>query len=475
MKPTACPECGREQNLGAGGSTQSDLGLDCASCLAVARGATLKLSQSASAGSDKTLRSMRSDSFAVAEIDLAELLEGKSFAGYHVERLLGRGGMAWVFLAQHRDLRRPCALKLLCPSQQASDVKAIDEFLDEARSAAAIVHPHVVTVHNVGIFDERPFVELEFVSGETLSASIGQRSMPHEVVIETVAQAVAGLVAAHELGFVHRDFKPSNILISQTGLAKLSDFGLAHRIDSAQSRLAGTPSYMAPELFAGAAPSPRCDIYAVGVTLLECLTGEFQFRLPRWTDIAKLHQNLTWESIESKLEGTASPLQTIVRRCMSKQPAERYESAQELHRALRECQRMLRPLDRLLTQAMHGIEAHIDATEKSASVVVSLEGGRTQRVQVDTAVCDHSGIQLLRIFSVAGPVDSKFYRRALEINARFPHGALAIQRFDGEDHFVMVNSYPQATCDVDEVRHSVLTIAEKADELEHLLTGRDEW
>lgn len=476
---TICPKCGRIPSAGASEKTFSAADFDCPSCWAILHGATRKLgSNPTGLLMEQTLREGFDSEEALryaSDIDLVQMLSQTDFADYHVEHLLGRGGMAWVFLATHQGLRRPCALKILCPEQQASDARAIDEFLDEARAAAAIVHPHVVTVHNVGVWQSRPFVELEYVAGQPLSTIVSQRRMPEEVALEVMAQAVAGLAAAHDQGFVHRDFKPSNVLIGDDGTAKLSDFGLAHPIDSSAVRLAGTPSYMAPELFEGAAPSTQGDVYAVGVSLLECLTGEFFFRLPRWTEIAKLHRDFEWDSIASRLEGIAPQAQQIIRRCLAREISERFVDGAELHQALRNCQRMLRPLDRLLEQAMRGVEVQTQSNADRGQLVVSLAGGRRQTVYVDSGVCDHSGIPLIRIYSIGGLVEPSFIRRALEINSRLSHGAIGIEAIGGEDHFVVVNTYPRATCDPDELRHSVLVIAEKADELEQRLTGRDEF
>lgn len=476
MKHPRCPQCGRERDLTASDATFVETDLTCPECLAFESGATLKLGTPGLHQAPITLveNEVRPPSNS-AEVNLAKELEGRRFGGYHIERLLGRGGMAWVFLATHLGLRRPCAIKVLCPSQQTSDARSLDEFMDEARAAASIVHPHVVTVHNVGTVDHQPFVELEFVHGEPLSKRALSRTLSIADSLHMVSQAVAGLAAAHQQGFVHRDFKPGNVLVSHHGLTKLSDFGLAKRVDAEQTRLAGTPAYMAPELFQGVTPTPRCDVYAAGISLIECLTGAPLFRGSKWTDIAKLHQDTTWDELSSKLDHVPVEVLELLRQCVAKDAQERYATGTELLAAIHECQRLLRPLDRLIQQAITGLP--IDYREEGGQgiVTVHLEGGRQQRVLVDVAPCEESNISLVRIFSVGGPIDAAYFRRALEINSRLSHGAVAIQEVNGEPHFVVMNSYPRATCDAAELRHSIQQVAERADELEFMLTGKDEF
>lgn len=193
-------------------------------------------------------------------------LLGADFGVYHLDSLLGRGGMGKVYLAHHRDLHRMCALKILMPELVRDDRQYVDRFLNEGRSAASMSHPNVITVHAVGQLDDLYFLEMEFVPGRSLRQIIRDEHTLSPVKATAVAARIAdGLAEAHRLGVVHRDLKPDNVLMTLQGIPKIADFGLAKMIRSktaasSSEPLCGTPQFMAPELFDGAPASPATDV-----------------------------------------------------------------------------------------------------------------------------------------------------------------------------------------------------------------------
>ena len=217
---------------------------------------------------------------------------GTHIGRYVVLARIGRGGMGTVFRAEDVELGRPVALKRL---HADADAEARARLVREARSAAQLQHPNVVTVHEVGEHAGTPFLAMELVEGVTLTNWLQEKRRTWREIVAMIAQAGRGLAAAHERGLVHRDFKPDNILVDRSGRARVADFGLARAGDATPSEplaptaddrlgrmtetgsIAGTPAYMAPELVDGAPPDPRSDQYALAVTLFEALHGQHPF------------------------------------------------------------------------------------------------------------------------------------------------------------------------------------------------------
>ena len=214
---------------------------------------------------------------------------------YVILSALGAGGMGIVYAAYDRELGRKVALKFLRPGPagQSDSGPARERLLREAQALARLAHPNVITVHDVGVLDGEVFVAMEFVEGQTLRAWLADESLTPAAILQVLAQAGEGLVAAHAAGLVHRDFKPDNVLVGDDGRVRVTDFGLARAdvdepatalpegeeptaIQATLTRtgaLLGTPAYMAPEQRRGERADVRADIYAFAVTLHEALTG----------------------------------------------------------------------------------------------------------------------------------------------------------------------------------------------------------
>jgi eukaryotic-like serine/threonine-protein kinase len=202
-------------------------------------------------------------------------------ARYALGETIGAGGAARVYRATDRQLGREVAVKVLDDAAAlTADPSARERFLQEARTSARFDHPHLVTVYDAGEDDGALFLVMELVTGHTLAEHIAQHApLPVSEAVDIARQVLDGLAAAHERRIIHRDVKPSNVLLDATGRARLADFGISKHLDAIERSITsdgmvvGTPSYLAPEQAAGRAPSPATDTYAVGIVLHEMLTG----------------------------------------------------------------------------------------------------------------------------------------------------------------------------------------------------------
>jgi serine/threonine-protein kinase len=400
-------------------------------------------------------------------------LEGERFGVYEIEAFAGRGGMARVYRARHSMLRRPCAVKVLSPELAIRAPEYVGLFLDEARAAAALVHPNVVTVHNIGLERGLRFIEMEFIDGSSLQCERPGEESGSLRATGLMLQVSSGLAEAHRLGIVHRDLKPANVMVTRTGVAKLADFGLAKRLEtSGDGALVGTPYFMAPELFDGGSASRQSDVYAAGVTYFYLLTGRFPFSDHSIVGLARKHAKDPVPDIAALRSGVPPRASELLSRCLAKDPGARLPDASALREELRSLFGRLRPLEELVDLACAGLDVERERRTGAELLKLRLPSQRSQKVRVELAPWGDE--ELVRIYSVCAPLDDGYARRALELNAEVPHAALAIHEVEGRPHYVMISSYPRATCDPEEVRASVLNIAFWADHVESALTGRDD-
>ncbi len=202
---------------------------------------------------------------------------GASFAGYEVQALIGRGAMGTVYLARDTALNRPVALKVLLGSLARNPVM-VRNFHREAQAAAPLRHPGIVRVYSAGIEDGTPYIAMEYVPGETLERFLRRRvRVAWQTALYVGEQVARALACAHAAGIIHRDVKPANILLDQQGRVRLTDFGIANAATQESSHVIGTPQYMSPEQCGGAPLTPAADLFSLGVTLYQMMSGQPPF------------------------------------------------------------------------------------------------------------------------------------------------------------------------------------------------------
>ncbi len=259
---------------------------------------------------------------------------------YRIEEVLGRGGMAEVFKGTDTVLGRPVAIKVLAP-QYAQDDGFVSRFRREAQAAARLNHPNLVGVYDTGSDDGTHYIVMEYVEGRTLAEFLagGGRLMP-ERAIELAESVCRALDFAHRQGVIHRDIKPGNIMVTRQGEVKVMDFGIARLTSSAETiaqtaAVLGTAAYLSPEQARGEPVDARSDLYSLGVVLFEMVTGKVPFTGDSAVTVAYKHVQEPPEP-PSKLNPDVSPeLEAVVMRALAKNPANRYQSAEEFRRDLK--------------------------------------------------------------------------------------------------------------------------------------------
>lgn len=265
-------------------------------------------------------------------------IQGTIFAGrYLLERRLGSGGMADVWLAEDQELGRRVAVKIL-HERYANDDQFVERFRREATHAAGLSHPNIVSIHDRGEAEGSYFIVMEYVEGRTLKELVVTRGpCPVPIAVSYTRQVLAALRYAHRNGIIHRDIKPHNVIVDREGRVKVADFGIARagasQITEAGS-IIGTAQYLSPEQARGAPVDESSDLYSTGVVLYELLTGTVPFGGETPVEIAMKHLSQAPEPPSARREGIPRDLDLVVLRSLAKEPVERYRSAQEMDRDL---------------------------------------------------------------------------------------------------------------------------------------------
>lgn len=278
------------------------------------------------------------------------LAPGTHLGPYEIMAPLGAGGMGEVYRARDARLGRDVALKIL-PETFSGDSDRLHRFEQETRTIAALNHPNILAIHDVGQHDRTPFLISELLEGQSLRAALDHGALPQRKAIEYGAEIAQGLAAAHQKGIVHRDLKPENLFVTKDGRLKILDFGLAKLAanseatpdpdgitlagsQTAAGMVIGTPSYMAPEQVRGAAIDPRTDIFSFGAVLFEMLSGQraFQRHTSAETMTAVLKDDPP--DLTDPARPISPAMDRIVRRCLEKNPEQRFQSAKDLSFAL---------------------------------------------------------------------------------------------------------------------------------------------
>jgi tetratricopeptide (TPR) repeat protein/tRNA A-37 threonylcarbamoyl transferase component Bud32 len=257
-------------------------------------------------------------------------------ADYQLLGELGRGGMGIVYKARHRRLNRLVALKMIRAGGSADDIQ-LARFKIEAEAIAALRHPHILLIYDIGEFNGSPYVALELLEGGSLADRLRRTPLPPRQAAEWLVPLALAMDAAHRAGIVHRDLKSANVLFSAEGVPKITDFGLAKRLEMDEGQthtgqVMGTPSYMAPEQARGETKrvGPPADIYALGTILYEMLTGRPPFKGVSAMDTVKQVIELDPVAPSRVQYHVPRDLETICLKCLQKEPPKRYPTANEL-------------------------------------------------------------------------------------------------------------------------------------------------
>ncbi|HWJ45339.1 MAG TPA: Stk1 family PASTA domain-containing Ser/Thr kinase [Gaiellaceae bacterium] len=292
---------------------------------------------------------------AVSDTLLNTLFDGR----YRIVRKLGTGGMANVYLAEDEVLGRRVAIKIL-NDRHAGDDQFVERFRREAKNAASLSHPNIVSIYDRGEAEGTYYIAMEYLDGRSLKELIVARGpAPVNVAIDYARQILAAIRFAHRHGIVHRDIKPHNVLVDTEGRLKVTDFGIARAGTSQMTEagsIIGTAQYLSPEQAKGAPVDQTSDLYSVGVVLYELLTGVVPFSGDTPVEIAMKHLSSTPEAPSAKRSEIPRDLDMIVMRALAKDPADRYQSAEEM--------------DADLARVARGA-AVSPATEEAATAIIS--------------------------------------------------------------------------------------------------------
>ncbi len=404
-------------------------------------------------------------------------LTGRTLGQYRIGPVIGHGSMGRVYQAEHEFLCRPCAIKVLNPGLVARQPQIREQFWSEARVVANLVHPHVVTVHNLGSDRDYHFIEMEYVPGGISLRETLIKEGPLEPVraSKLVRQVVQALGAAHRSGLVHRDVKPANVLLTREGQAKLADFGLVrHRgdLESSVVKVAGTPTFMAPELFAGSPATPRSDMYAVGVMFYYLLTARLPFAADRISRLIHLHRSQPVPDVQRLVPQVSDDLAGSDRPLHGQEPGRSVRLGAELLEQLDVVIAQLRDTEGLLRESVEGIDCFIQGARDHFRILFKLPNNRLQEVYLEVGPNRHNE-RLLTVFSVCCPAEPRHYEFALRLNSEMTYGGLSIREVNNQPMFVMTRTFPRGHVQPEAIRSALVDIARRSDWVEQQLTHAD--
>jgi len=266
-------------------------------------------------------------------------LVGRTLGPYDLEKLLGQGGFAWVFVGRELD-GTPVAVKVLKP-RYAVDPQFELRFRNESEIAAKLQHPNIIRIRTVAKQGDHVYFAMDLCA-DSLGARLAREGpLPEEAIVRLAANIIAALDFAHSQGVIHRDLKPDNVLIRSDGTAVLTDFGIARAVSgyvasTGVNMTIGTPHYLSPEQAQGRAIDQRADYYALGVSLYKAATGEVPFSSTDWFELARMHVEDPPPSLRRKRPELSKRFERVVLKCLAKHPDDRYQNATELQADLGE-------------------------------------------------------------------------------------------------------------------------------------------
>jgi len=312
------------------------------------------------------------------------LTPGTRLGRYEIQSKLGAGGMGEVYLARDTELDRTVAVKIL-PERLAADPQRLQRFIQEARAASALNHPHILTIHEIGTYQTSKFIAMEFIDGDTLRERI-RVGMKLLQVLEVASEVASALVAAHAAGIVHRDIKPDNVMVRRDGYVKVLDFGLAKltevkppasdpeaatraMVNTDAGTVMGTANYMSPEQAKGVQVDARSDLWSLGAVIYEMVTGQLPFQGETPTETISLILQKEPPPLTRFVPDVPEELDRIVTKTLEKDREERYQTAKDFLIDLRHLKRKIEvdaEIDRTFTP-----EARAAATLSNAGATVS--------------------------------------------------------------------------------------------------------
>ena len=323
---------------------------------------------------------------------LMPIAAGTKLGRYGIRSKIGEGGMGEVYLAQDTKLDRRVALKIL-PAELAAHQDRMRRFVQEAKSAAALNHPNIAHIYEIGESDGIHFIAMEYVEGETLRQLLSRRKLDTKLAVELAAQVASGLTAAHKEGTIHRDIKPENLIVTASGPIKILDFGLAKlvekqrgaagvselttahmhpsgRAETVKGAILGTVAYMSPEQARAEKLDQRTDIFSLGVVLYELVTGERPFKGKSAIDTLHAIINIEPPPVTQSNPELPPELTDILARALAKDPAERYQHAGDFELDLRRFKRALETNSLISAQAQREITPSMTNTRQIGMWVI---------------------------------------------------------------------------------------------------------
>ncbi len=359
---------------------------------------------------------------------------------YEFVRKIGSGGSGVVFLANDTQLQRPVVLKLLKRgTQTAEQVRATQ--LREARLASAIDHPNVCSIYEVGEADDEAYIVMQYIPGKSLDKVIGEGPASTQLVLSSGIQISDGLAAAHGLGIFHRDLKPANVMLTDGGLIKILDFGLARQLKREQTNFepgsptedmralpgetytarGGTIAYMAPEQFVTGQSSVQSDIFALGLILYELVSGRHPFHRPDAQEMQSIRaiQFAAPPSLREIVPDIPVELESVILRCLEKQPAERFSSAADVRESLKTVLKSLQ-LDSVVMPgegatnmpAQQRLDMETPEEEKRSTGILSMLAERFRESGAN-ATAPQNSIVVLPFVNLGPPDATRLYGYAL--------------------------------------------------------------
>jgi serine/threonine protein kinase len=376
-------------------------------------------------------------------------LVGQSLGQYQVVEEIGRGGMATVYRARQTSVGRDVAIKVL-PRSLTHESNFLQRFYREVEIVAHLQHPHILSVYDFGEYEEMPYIVMAYLTGGTLADWIGRGPMPLDTVSRVLKEMADALDYAHSKGIIHRDFKPSNVLLDEQGNTYLSDFGLARASESSGNMtgtgILGTPSYMAPEQAEPNELTHAADVYALGVTLFQMISGKVPFEAPTPLGVLLAHVTQPIPNIQKLRNELAPEIQTVIDRSLAKSVNERYPSAGALANAfnnaldprVRTTQTLTVEMDALLMTNMLGQVIFVDnpclkLLKRHHSEARTIIGKPLHEVLgIDAKAAE----KLIQEVGKAGRVDSRRIDIRASQGAAFPVNLSAVATKDDKNTFV---------------------------------------